>query len=262
MSFPLDCTAGPLFVAAQWAHNGHDVDLSAVCCDFVGNIIDVCYFKQQQVLKGNLQHSGDNRTGQGEGDDETITIHLNMLPPEVQFIFFIVNYHDGSPNNVAVRIADGAQAGGHQVTTVELDQKEAANLVAVAVRPFDQAYPPAPWTLQVIDQRGDGQTFADSHYLVEGALKGLVDAALAAERKPNDPTKHYDQATIGRARGKETTKPSSFDWTGWTSACVTLPFTSTSIAGPDLTSSGTAACACSRTIWTTSCRRVTCARSS
>ncbi|WP_426956191.1 TerD family protein [Muricoccus radiodurans] len=40
-------------------------------------------------------HSGDNRTGQAEGDDETVTIDLNALPPETTEVAVVATIHEG-----------------------------------------------------------------------------------------------------------------------------------------------------------------------
>lgn len=43
---------------------------------------------------GCIHHSGDNRTGAGDGDDETITIDTAKVPANVQEIVVLVNIHD------------------------------------------------------------------------------------------------------------------------------------------------------------------------
>lgn len=43
---------------------------------------------------GSVKHSGDNRTGAGDGDDETITVELEKVAAEVDEISFIVTIHD------------------------------------------------------------------------------------------------------------------------------------------------------------------------
>lgn len=43
-----------------------------------------------------MTHSGDNRSGEGEGDDEGIKIAVDRLPSSVQVIMFVVNAHTGT----------------------------------------------------------------------------------------------------------------------------------------------------------------------
>lgn len=38
-----------------------------------------------------VQHSGDNLTGEGEGDDEVIQVWLRSIPPEVFVMAFVVS---------------------------------------------------------------------------------------------------------------------------------------------------------------------------
>ncbi len=51
----------------------------------------VCYFGQLKALDGAVTHSGDNRTGEGEGDDESITIDLSKVPADVKKFVVIVS---------------------------------------------------------------------------------------------------------------------------------------------------------------------------
>lgn len=48
---------------------------------------------------GSAIHSGDNRTGNGEGDDERITIDLEKLPQDIERIEFAVNIYQGKEKN-------------------------------------------------------------------------------------------------------------------------------------------------------------------
>lgn len=45
--------------------------------------------------EGAVKHSGDNRTGEGEGDDETLVIDLPKMPAEAVEISFVVTIHEG-----------------------------------------------------------------------------------------------------------------------------------------------------------------------
>eukprot|EP00012_Vannella_robusta_P004860 CAMPEP_0206195106 /NCGR_PEP_ID=MMETSP0166-20121206/7623_1 /ASSEMBLY_ACC=CAM_ASM_000260 /TAXON_ID=95228 /ORGANISM="Vannella robusta, Strain DIVA3 518/3/11/1/6" /LENGTH=187 /DNA_ID=CAMNT_0053612263 /DNA_START=28 /DNA_END=591 /DNA_ORIENTATION=- len=44
-------------------------------------------------------HSGDNRTGQGEGDDESIKIDLNAVPPNITKLLLVISMHDANGMN-------------------------------------------------------------------------------------------------------------------------------------------------------------------
>src|ERR1043166_8910426 len=38
---------------------------------------------------GSLVHSGDNQTGRGDGDDETVTVEFSRIPPQITSIVFV-----------------------------------------------------------------------------------------------------------------------------------------------------------------------------
>ncbi|SMB88423.1 TerD family protein [Deinococcus hopiensis] len=72
-----------------------DLDANALMFGQDGQLMDVVWFRQLQSKDGSVRHSGDNRTGQGEGDDETITVDLARLTPGVTTIIFSVNNYTG-----------------------------------------------------------------------------------------------------------------------------------------------------------------------
>jgi tellurium resistance protein TerD len=45
---------------------------------------------------GSVKHHGDNRTGEGEGDDEVITLNLNDLPSDVESILSVITIYNAS----------------------------------------------------------------------------------------------------------------------------------------------------------------------
>ncbi|PJE98405.1 stress-induced protein [Streptomyces carminius] len=79
------------------AFRGRDVDLDASVIAYGPDRkkIDNCYFGRLAILNGTVQHSGDNLTGEGAGDDESITVHLGGLPPQVTGLVFTVNSFSG-----------------------------------------------------------------------------------------------------------------------------------------------------------------------
>lgn len=55
---------------------------------------DVIYFGNLKSSCGSVQHSGDNLTGAGDGDDEQVFVELNRVPSHVQKLVFVVNIYD------------------------------------------------------------------------------------------------------------------------------------------------------------------------
>jgi tellurium resistance protein TerD len=56
---------------------------------------DFVFYNQNKSSDGSVVHSGDNRTGEGEGDDESITVELDKVPADVEKIAVCVTIHDG-----------------------------------------------------------------------------------------------------------------------------------------------------------------------
>ena len=66
------------------------------------------FFNQKVSPCGSVTHNGDNRTGDGDGDDETISVDLSKVPQEVAKIVFAVTIHDGQQNGQNFGMVDKA----------------------------------------------------------------------------------------------------------------------------------------------------------
>lgn len=74
-----------------------DCDASVIMLganDKLQNNKDVIYFGNLRSNDGSVQHSGDNLTGDGDGDDEQIMIDLSRVPANIQKLVFVVNIYD------------------------------------------------------------------------------------------------------------------------------------------------------------------------
>ncbi|SDO81286.1 Stress response protein SCP2 [Paenibacillus sp. yr247] len=74
-----------------------DCDASVILLDENGKLTkekNVVYFANLQSPDGSVVHSGDNRTGEGEGDDEQVSVNLGQVPADVSKIIFVVNIYD------------------------------------------------------------------------------------------------------------------------------------------------------------------------
>lgn len=76
-----------------------DLDASCVLLDATGKQIDVVWFRQLQSRCRSIIHSGDNLTGEGDGDDESILVDLTQLPNNVEYLVFTVNSFRGQTFN-------------------------------------------------------------------------------------------------------------------------------------------------------------------
>jgi tellurium resistance protein TerZ len=68
-----------------------DLDASCVLFDENKKVVDTVWFRQLKSRDGSIVHTGDNRTGEGEGDDEQIIVNLDKIPANVKSLVFTVN---------------------------------------------------------------------------------------------------------------------------------------------------------------------------
>ena len=78
---------------------GVDFDLDASCfltgeTGKVRSDADFIFYNQLQTPDGSVQHTGDNLTGEGEGDDESIIVDLSAISPDIFKLAFSVTIHD------------------------------------------------------------------------------------------------------------------------------------------------------------------------
>src|SRR5580765_8157966 len=108
-----------------------DLDASALLLNNQGKILSDQYFVFFNNLTspdGAVEHTGDNLTGEGEGDDEVININLVALGPDVDKITFPVSIYDadvrrqsfGQVNNAYIRIVNGAD--GREIARFDLSE--------------------------------------------------------------------------------------------------------------------------------------------
>ena len=95
-----------------------DADASAFMLGENGKIPSEDYFVFYNNLNsgdGSVRHSGDNRTGAGDGDDEEINITLSKVSPQVVQIMLTITinntdagFHFGNVTNACVNVYNNA----------------------------------------------------------------------------------------------------------------------------------------------------------
>ena len=107
-----------------------DLDASALLTDEQGKVLSDQHFVFFNNLKspdGSVEHTGDNLTGEGEGDDEVINVSLATVPVNVTKIVFPVSIYEaesrqqsfGQVRNAYIRVvnaADGAELARYDLT--------------------------------------------------------------------------------------------------------------------------------------------------
>lgn len=94
-----------------------DLDASAFLLNAQGKCrqdTDFIFYNNLRSPEGSVEHTGDNRTGEGDGDDEQIKVHLDKVPTDVDRIAITVTIHDaetrrqnfGQVTNAFVRLVD------------------------------------------------------------------------------------------------------------------------------------------------------------
>ena len=108
-----------------------DLDASAFMLGASGKVLsekDFIFYNQLKSEDGTVEHTGDNRTGAGEGDDESIKINLKALPDRYQKIAITVTIDEaqarkqnfGQVSNAFVRIID--ESNGNEIVRYDLSE--------------------------------------------------------------------------------------------------------------------------------------------
>jgi len=108
-----------------------DLDASALLCSQNGKVLSDKHFVFFNNLKspdGSVEHTGDNLTGEGEGDDEQIRVNLAAVPAEVDKIVFPVSIYDadsrqqnfGQVRNAFIRVVN--QADNSEIARYDLTE--------------------------------------------------------------------------------------------------------------------------------------------
>ena len=98
-----------LFAGRKQVRRSIDLDASALV---IGDdrVVDTVYFGSLRSADGAIQHTGDNLTGEGEGDNESIIVDLSAVHGSVEHIVFVVNSYSGETfseiDNAFVRVVD------------------------------------------------------------------------------------------------------------------------------------------------------------
>ncbi|MER6396467.1 MULTISPECIES: TerD family protein [unclassified Kitasatospora] len=148
-----------------------DLDASALLCNDQGKVDkdgNFVFFNNLKSPEGSVEHTGDNLTGAGEGDDEAIKVDLATVPADVQKIVFPVSIYDaenrtqnfGQVRNAFIRVVN--QADNKELARYDLSEDASTETAMV----FGELYRNgAEWKFRAIGQgyasglRGIAQDF-------------------------------------------------------------------------------------------------------
>jgi len=147
-----------------------EIDLDASCLMFDGakQSVDAVWWNQLASKDGSITHTGDNRTGDGDGDDESIIVDLTAVAANVQHLVFVVSSYSGETfsqiENAFCRLVD--ESTGTELARFDLTGSGAhtAQIMAKLTRNGDS------WDMTAIGTTGHGRTIGD---LIPAAVAGL-----------------------------------------------------------------------------------------
>ncbi|MER8003577.1 TerD family protein [Streptomyces sp. NPDC095613] len=148
-----------------------DLDASALLTNAEGKVAadgNFVFFNNLKSPDGSVEHTGDNLTGEGEGDDEAIKVNLSAVPADVEKIVFPVSIYEaesrqqsfGQVRNAFIRVVN--QADNNELARYDLSEDASTETAMV----FGELYRHgAEWKFRAIGQgyasglRGIAQDF-------------------------------------------------------------------------------------------------------
>lgn len=138
-----------------------DIDLDASCITFDADmaVLEQVWFGKLSNAAGTIRHSGDNLTGEGDGDDESIAIELGRLDPRVEHIVLTVNSFRGQTfdkvANAFGRVVD--KKSGRELARFDIsDSGPHTGLILARLSRAGGA-----WDFKAIGTRTEGRTVHD-----------------------------------------------------------------------------------------------------
>jgi tellurium resistance protein TerD len=135
-----------------------DLDASALLLASSGKVAsdkDFVFYNNLKSQDGSVEHTGDNLTGEGEGDDEIVKVNLTTVPANVEKIVFPVSIYDaenrqqnfGQVRNAYIRVVN--QNGGGEIARYDLSEDASTETAMV----FGELYRSgAEWKFRAIGQ--------------------------------------------------------------------------------------------------------------
>jgi tellurium resistance protein TerD len=135
-----------------------DLDASAIVLGADGKVISdkhFVFFNNLTTPDATVEHTGDNLTGEGEGDDEVIKVNLAAVPTDAERVVFAVSIYDadnrkqnfGAVRNAFIRVVN--QADGQELARYDLSEDASTETAMV----FGEIYRNgADWKFRAVGQ--------------------------------------------------------------------------------------------------------------
>ncbi len=135
-----------------------DLDATAIACGTNGKVLSdthFIFFNNLKLADGTIEHTGDNLTGEGEGDDEAIKVNLGVMAAEVDKIVFPVSIYEGETRsqsfgqvrNAFIRVVN--QADNSELARYDLSEDASTETAMV----FGEVYRSgAEWKFRAVGQ--------------------------------------------------------------------------------------------------------------
>lgn len=135
-----------------------DLDASAILVGADGKVLSdkhFVFFNNLTSPDGTVEHTGDNLTGEGEGDDEQVKVNLAGMAPEVDKVVFPVSIYDadtrsqsfGQVRNAFIRVVNAA--GNGELARYDLSEDASTETAMV----FGELYRSgAEWKFRAVGQ--------------------------------------------------------------------------------------------------------------
>jgi tellurium resistance protein TerZ len=145
-----------------------DLDASALLFDASGALVDQVWFQQLRSKDGSVLHTGDNRTGAGDGDDESIKVDLSQVPQSVTTLVFTVNSFTGQDfsqiENAFCRLIDES----NETEIARYDLTGTGSHTAQIMAKVSRDGP--GWSMTALGNAASGRTFHDLLPAIAGFL--------------------------------------------------------------------------------------------
>lgn len=141
------------------ATDGQDFDLDASAFLLKGDgkvraDTDFCFYNNKDI-GGAVIHQGDNRTGEGDGDDEQIKIVLSKVPAEIEKVAIAVTIHEGEQrgqsfgqvSNAFIRIVN--EQGGSEIVRYDLSEDASVETAMILGEVYRNA---GEWKFRAVGQ--------------------------------------------------------------------------------------------------------------